>query len=42
VARLNHTSSLPFGFAQLTTTWLGAATAIVLIYVIKRRMAKAA
>jgi hypothetical protein len=38
VAKLNHSSSLPFGFAQLTTTWLAAATAVVLIYGIKRRM----
>jgi DHA1 family bicyclomycin/chloramphenicol resistance-like MFS transporter len=38
VARLNHTSSLPFGFAQMTTTWLAAATALLLVFVIKRRM----
>lgn len=37
VAAMYHTSSLQFGIAQMTTTWLGAATAIYLIFVIKRR-----
>jgi MFS transporter, DHA1 family, multidrug resistance protein len=36
VASMSHTSSLQFGIAQMTTTWLAAATAIVLIFVIKR------
>jgi len=36
-ASMVHTSSLQFALAQMTTTWLGAATAIYLIIVIKRR-----
>jgi DHA1 family bicyclomycin/chloramphenicol resistance-like MFS transporter len=39
VATMNHTSSLQFATAQMATTWLGAATALVLIFVIKRRPA---
>lgn len=35
-AGMTHTSSLQFALAQMTTTWLGAATAIYLIFVIKR------
>jgi DHA1 family bicyclomycin/chloramphenicol resistance-like MFS transporter len=38
VANMTHTSSLQFGIAQMTTTWLGAATALYLILVIKRRV----
>lgn len=38
-ASMVHTSSLQFALAQMTTTWLGAATAIYLIFVIKRRRA---
>jgi DHA1 family bicyclomycin/chloramphenicol resistance-like MFS transporter len=37
VANLNHTSSLQLGLAQMTTTWLGAAAALILIFVVKRR-----
>lgn len=37
VARMTHTSSLQLGMAQMTTTWLAAATALILILVIKRR-----
>ena len=37
VASMSHTSSLQLGMSQLTTTWLAATTALVLIYVIKRR-----
>jgi DHA1 family bicyclomycin/chloramphenicol resistance-like MFS transporter len=37
VANMTHTSSLQFGMAQMMTTWLAAATAIVLILVVKRR-----
>lgn len=39
VASMTHTSSLQLGMAQMTTTWLAAATALVLILVIKRRPA---
>jgi DHA1 family bicyclomycin/chloramphenicol resistance-like MFS transporter len=37
VANLSHTSSLQLGLSQMTTTWLGAATALILIFVVKRR-----
>lgn len=37
VAHMEHTSSLQLGMAQMTTTWLGGATALILIFVIKRR-----
>jgi len=40
VASMNHTSSLQFGMAQMLTTWLAAATALLLIFVIKRRTAE--
>jgi MFS transporter, DHA1 family, multidrug resistance protein len=36
VAKMTHTSSLQLGIAQMTTTWLGAATALILIFVVKR------
>jgi DHA1 family bicyclomycin/chloramphenicol resistance-like MFS transporter len=36
VAQLHHTSSLQLGISQMTTTWLGAATALYLIFVVKR------
>jgi len=38
VANMVHTSSLQFGIAQMVTTWLAAATALLLIFVIKRRV----
>jgi MFS transporter, DHA1 family, multidrug resistance protein len=38
-ASMIHTSSLQFAMAQMTTTWLGAATAIILIFVVKRKRA---
>jgi MFS transporter, DHA1 family, multidrug resistance protein len=38
-ASMIHTSSLQFAMAQMTTTWLGATTAILLIFVYKRRRA---
>jgi MFS transporter, DHA1 family, multidrug resistance protein len=38
VANMTHTSSLQFGAAQMATTWLAAVTALLLIYVVKRRM----
>jgi hypothetical protein len=34
---MTHTSSLQFGIAQMTTTWLAAATALFLIFWVKRR-----
>jgi hypothetical protein len=37
VAKMTHTSSLQFGIAQMTTTWLAAATALFLIFWVKRR-----
>ena len=36
VAKMEHTSSLQLGIAQIVTTWLAAATAIYLIFAIKR------
>ncbi len=39
VASMTHTSSLQFGIAQMTTTWLAATTALVLIFVVNTRMA---
>ena len=39
VANMTHTSSLQFGIAQMTTTWLAATTALVLIFVVNTRMA---
>jgi DHA1 family bicyclomycin/chloramphenicol resistance-like MFS transporter len=38
VANMAHTSSLQFGFAQMATTWLAAATALFLIFSVKRRV----
>ena len=38
VAHMTHTSSLQFGLAQMTTTWLAAATALFLIFSVKRRV----
>lgn len=38
VANLTHTSSLQFGTIQMITTWLAAATALILIGVIKHRL----
>jgi DHA1 family bicyclomycin/chloramphenicol resistance-like MFS transporter len=38
VANMTHTSSLQFGLAQMATTWLAAATAVLLIFAVKRRM----
>jgi hypothetical protein len=35
VANMVHTSSLQLGIAQMTTTWLGAAAAIVVILVVR-------
>lgn len=40
VAQLHHTSSLQLGFAQMTTTWLGGATALYLVFVVKRQLAR--
>ncbi|NND50105.1 MAG: multidrug effflux MFS transporter, partial [Rhizobiales bacterium] len=37
VAQLHHTSSLQLGLAQMTTTWAGAATALYLVLVVRRR-----
>ena len=39
VASMTHTSSLQLGIAQMTTTWLAASTALILIFVIKRARA---
>jgi hypothetical protein len=39
VASMTHTSSLQFGIAQMTTTWLAATTALVLIFVVNTRLA---
>lgn len=36
VAQMTHTSSLQLGMAQMTTTWLAAATALYLIFIVKR------
>jgi DHA1 family bicyclomycin/chloramphenicol resistance-like MFS transporter len=36
VAKMEHTSSLQLGIAQIVTTWLAAATAVYLIFAIKR------
>jgi DHA1 family bicyclomycin/chloramphenicol resistance-like MFS transporter len=36
VASMTHTSSLQLGIAQMTTTWLAASTALILIFVVKR------
>ena len=40
VAQLHHTSSLQLGASQMATTWAGAATALYLVFVIKRRRAR--
>jgi len=37
VASMIHTSSLQMGIGQIVTTWLGLATVLVLVLVIKRR-----
>jgi DHA1 family bicyclomycin/chloramphenicol resistance-like MFS transporter len=42
VATMSHTSSLQLGIAQMFTTWLGAGTALIMIFVIKRRTAEGA
>jgi MFS transporter, DHA1 family, multidrug resistance protein len=39
VASMTHTSSLQLGIAQMTTTWLAAITALILIFVVKRQRA---
>jgi MFS transporter, DHA1 family, multidrug resistance protein len=38
VASVAHTSSLPFGIAQMSTTALSLASALLLIFVFKRRL----
>ena len=38
VANMTHTSSLQFGLVQMATTWLAAATALLLIFAVKRRV----
>jgi DHA1 family bicyclomycin/chloramphenicol resistance-like MFS transporter len=40
VAAMHHTSSLQLGIAQMFTTWLGAGTALLLIFVVKRPTAE--